>query len=37
MLLRDEFLSTQNLMNSYKKIPNICGETEPEKLIKVLN
>ncbi len=36
MLLRDEFLSTQNPYELlYKKIPNICGETEPEKLIKV--
>ena len=35
MLLRDELLSTQNPYELlYKKIPDICGEKESQKLIK---
>ena len=34
MLLRDELLSTQNPHELlYKKIPNICAETDPTKLV----
>ena len=34
MLLRDELLSTQNPYELlYKKIPNICAETDPAKLV----
>jgi hypothetical protein len=36
MLLRDEMLSTQNPYELlYKKIPNICGENDPNKLVTI--
>tara|TARA_B100000686_G_scaffold319002_1_gene369315 strand:- start:456 stop:3830 length:3375 start_codon:yes stop_codon:yes gene_type:complete len=36
MMLRDELLSTQNPYELlYKKIPDICGEKDPDKLVSV--